>query len=150
MTSKSEYIKNSEEVLKKYKDRMSKIENSLKSSSGSKKKELLDKNKELKEKYKKAEDHLQELKDSAVEGFEKVKEDSIELLSSLKDAFADYTDMISPEHIQESFVHAKEEVVEYGMEKASEIAEQVRKNPLTAIAMAAGAGFILGFLKRRS
>ncbi len=150
MASKNEYIKKSEEVLKKYKNRISKIEASLKNSTASEKKALIKKSKELEEKYKIAEDHLNELKDTAVEGFEKVKERSIELFDALKDVFADYTDMISLEQIKEDVIYAKDEVVQYGMDKASEIEERVRENPLAAIAIAAGAGFILGLLIRRS
>lgn len=150
MTNKSEYVKRSEEVLKKYKNRISKIEVALKNSKASEKKELLAKSKELKEKYKIAEDHLNELKNTAVEGFEKVKEDSMELFGSLKDVFADYTDMISLEHIKEDLIYAKDEAAQYVASKASLIEERVRENPLVATAIAAGAGFILGLFIRRS
>jgi len=150
MAIDKEYIKDSEELLRKYQDKLSKIEASLDKATGSEKKRLLEKSKELKQKYKEAKANLQELKDSAEEGFENIKEASVELLNALKEAFAEYTDMVSTDNIKENIIYAKENVIQFGKDKAFEIEDRVRNNPLATVAIAAGAGLLIGLFLRRS
>ncbi len=150
MDKNKEYIKSYEDLLKNYKDLLSNIESALKDTDGSKKKQLLAKNKQLKDKYKEAENNFKKLKSATEEGIENVKDSSLEGLNVLKDVLAEYAEIIGSDNIKEKVAQAKDQAIQFGMNKEYELEEHVRKNPLATIAVAVGAGLLLGLYLRRS
>lgn len=146
MTKKEKYIEDIGNKIEKYKDKLSDVDKLMKSYKAHNKVQLEKERQNLKEKYREAEAIFKKLKSSSQTNFEDIKESSTHIFEALKEAFDDFSDLLTLERLY----HVKEEVVDYGNEKVSEVQEYIKKKPLTCAAIALGVGYLLGTLCKRS
>ena len=146
MASKEKFIKNIESKMKKYKNKVLEIDGVLKKGQFHDKEHLLSENKSLKETLKQAENIFQKLKSSSAENFEEIKESASDIFDSLKEALGDFSHLLTMDQLY----HAKDDIVEYGCEKVSDVEEYIKKKPLTCAAGAFGIGFLIGTFLTRS
>lgn len=146
MRKKEKYIESIENKIEKYKDKLSDVDKLMKSYKSNNKAQLEKERQNLKEKYKEAEAIFKKLKSSSQANFEDIKESSIYIFEDLKEAFEDFSDLLTLEKLY----HVKDEVLDYGNEKVSEVQEYIKKKPLTCAALALGVGYLLGTLCKRS
>lgn len=143
---KEKYVKTLETSMGKYKNKLEKIDEALKNYKAHNKDHLLAERNNLKEKYKQAEDIYEKLKNSTKENFKEIKESSAEIFDALKDAFHDYSSLLTMDQLY----HVKDEVVEYGSEKMTEVEDYIKQKPLVCAAWAFGIGFLVGTVLTRS
>ncbi len=146
MTNKETYTKKVQKQMEKYQEKISKIDDLLKDSKASGKAALLSQQNTLKDKFKEGEKMLKKIESSTEEGFENIKESAVEIFDEVKDAFHEFSHFLSLNQLS----HAKDEIVDYGNEKLDDVQALVKNHPLTVAACAVGIGFIIGAYLTRS
>lgn len=146
MQTKEKYLKDLESKMKVYKNKILEIDGLLKKSKFHNKSHLVLGNKALKDKFKQAENIFHKLKSSSKENFEEIRDSTSDIFESLKQALNDFTHLISMDEIY----HAKDDIIDYGSEKISEVEDYMKKKPITCAAWAFGIGFLIGTYLTRS
>lgn len=146
MSNKKDYIKTLETTIDKYKNKISKIDTFLENYKSDNKEHLLAERDNLKEKFAQGEKMLQKIQASSEDTYESIKEASSEIFESVKEAFQEFSHLITMEQL----VRAKDEIVEYGHEKADELQDYIKNRPLATAAWAMGIGLFVGILLSRS
>jgi ElaB/YqjD/DUF883 family membrane-anchored ribosome-binding protein len=146
MDNKEKYTKKAKSNIDNYKNKMADLDKIMKSYKPHNKAHLESASQNLKEKYKEAEAIYKKLQSSSQENFEDIKESSAQIFDALKEAFSDFSHLLTIDQLY----HTKDEIVDYGNEKVSDVQEYIKKNPLTCAGIALGAGFIIGLICKRS
>ncbi len=145
MASKEKVIQSLEKNMKKYKNKVTSIDSLLKDYKAHNKEHLMEEREDLKEKLKEAEAIFKKLKSSSQENFEEIKASTTEAFTNLKEALHDFSNLLTIDQLY----HARDEVVEYGSEKVTQVENYIKQKPLSSAAWAFGIGFLIGaFIKR--
>jgi len=146
MANKEEYIKELESNMDKYKNKISKIDSLLKNYKSDDKNNLVTESDNLKLKLQQAEQSLKKLKSATADTYETLKESSEEMWGSIKEAFHEFSSLLSMEQL----IRTKDEIADYGSERIEDVQEYIKKRPLMTAAWALGIGFLVGTLLTRS
>lgn len=146
MSTKKDYIKQTQKTMDKYNDKISKIDTFLKNYKGENRSELLTHRKDLTDKLGQAEKVFKDVQSSSEDSYEKIKESATEIFENVKEAFHEFSSFLTMEQLTQ----AKDEIIDLSNEKLEDVQGFIKERPITAAAWAMGIGFVIGILLTRT
>ena len=146
MNDKDKFVSSMQSMVDRYGRKLKKINHTVDRYSDQEKENLKDDIEHLKSKFEEAERSFQDIKFATEENWEEIKARSAEIFQAMQGAFTEFTGSLSIEHLSQM----KDDVMDYGQEKLSELSNCIKKKPISAAAWALGIGFVIGKIFTRS